>query len=158
SFGCGITLTLMPVSFVNRFASARSRTCPPPTESPMNVIDCPPYLALMALALGTGGAGIVAASDVPDAGRAVPALAALIDATAATISTAGVASRMIRRFTRSVLSPGAQAPGLGKLQVVGGERSDRRRLYAPGSLADPIPRRQSISSTANLQATRFRSE
>ena len=30
--GCGTTLTLMPVSFENRFASARSRTWPPPTE------------------------------------------------------------------------------------------------------------------------------
>src|SRR5437870_5638139 len=52
----------MPVSFVNRVDSARSRWCPPPTESPTNVIDCPPYFAFMAFAFGTGGAFRVAAA------------------------------------------------------------------------------------------------
>jgi|SRR5437763_2952387 len=36
--GCGTTLILIPVSFVNRLASATSRTWPFPTESPTNVI------------------------------------------------------------------------------------------------------------------------
>ena len=60
--GCGTTFTLMPVCWVNFFASARSRWWLPPTESPMNVIDCPPYLALIAAAFGTGGA---ASSQLP---------------------------------------------------------------------------------------------
>ena len=51
----------MPVSFENSVASAASRVCPPPTESPMNVIDWPPYFALIALAFGTGGAPIAVA-------------------------------------------------------------------------------------------------
>ena len=55
--GCGTTFTLIPVSFVNRFASARSRLWLPPTESPMNVIDWPPYSFLRAAAFGTFGAG-----------------------------------------------------------------------------------------------------
>src|SRR4029453_5279321 len=37
--GCGTTVTLMPVSLVNRLASAVSRLFPSPTESPTNVID-----------------------------------------------------------------------------------------------------------------------
>ena len=40
--GWGTTLTLMPVSFVNRVASAMSRVWPLPTESPTNVIVWPP--------------------------------------------------------------------------------------------------------------------
>ena len=36
--GCGVTFTLMPVLAENFCASARSRVCPPPTESPTNVI------------------------------------------------------------------------------------------------------------------------
>src|SRR5712691_7863681 len=36
--GCGTTLTLMPVSWVNRLARLVSRTCPFPTESPTKVI------------------------------------------------------------------------------------------------------------------------
>ena len=59
----------MPVSFVNWVASAMSRVCPPPTESPMNVIDWPPYFALIAAACGTGGALIA----VAEAARVVPA-------------------------------------------------------------------------------------
>src|SRR5256885_13419326 len=55
--GCGTTLTLTPVSLVNRFASARSRTCPLPTESPTNVIFWPWYFFLIAAAFGTFGAG-----------------------------------------------------------------------------------------------------
>ena len=39
-----------------------SRTWPLPTESPTNVIFCPPYFFLIAAALGTFGAGIVAAA------------------------------------------------------------------------------------------------
>jgi hypothetical protein len=46
----------MPVSFVNRFASAVSRTWPLPTESPTNVIFWPPYFLLIAAAFGTFGA------------------------------------------------------------------------------------------------------
>src|SRR3954452_6751274 len=34
--GCGTTVTLIPVSFVNSVASAVSRTWPFPTESPTN--------------------------------------------------------------------------------------------------------------------------
>ena len=60
--GCGTTLTLIPVFFVNCLASAVSRTWPFPTESPTNVIVCPPYFFLIAAALGTFGAGIVAAA------------------------------------------------------------------------------------------------
>ena len=60
--GCGTTLTLIPVFFVNCLASAVSRTLPFPTESPTNVIVCPPYFFLIAAALGTFGAGIVAAA------------------------------------------------------------------------------------------------
>ena len=63
----------MPVSFENRVASAMSRVCPPPTESPMNVIDWPPYFALIALAFGTGGA-LIALAEVA---RVVPAEAML---------------------------------------------------------------------------------
>src|SRR5947207_1211246 len=59
--GCGTTLTLIPVSFENRDASARSRVCPPPTESPTKVIDWPPYFALIAAAFGTVGAVTAAA-------------------------------------------------------------------------------------------------
>ena len=40
--GCGTTFTLMPVSFVNRCASIRSRLCELPTESPTKVIVWPP--------------------------------------------------------------------------------------------------------------------
>src|SRR3954467_730262 len=56
--GCGTTFTLIPVCCENFFASATSRACPPPTESPTNVIVCPPYLDLILDALGTAGAGI----------------------------------------------------------------------------------------------------
>src|SRR5262245_45024363 len=59
--GCGTTFTLTPVSLVNRFASVVSRTLPFPTESPTNVIVCPPYFLLIAAALGTLGAAIAAA-------------------------------------------------------------------------------------------------
>ena len=59
--GCGTTFTLMPVCFENFFASARSRACPPPTESPTNVIVCPPYFDLIDAAFGTDGAGVAAA-------------------------------------------------------------------------------------------------
>ena len=52
----------MPVFFVNCLASAVSRTWPFPTESPTNVIFCPPYFLLIAAALGTFGAFIVAAA------------------------------------------------------------------------------------------------
>src|SRR5438128_2010725 len=58
--GCGTTFTLMPVSFVNRVASKRSRLCELPTESPMNVIFWPPYFAFNDLAFGTAG-GLTAA-------------------------------------------------------------------------------------------------
>ena len=59
--GCGVTLTLIPVSFVKRFASARSRTWPLPTESPTNVIFWPPYFFRIAAAFGTFGAATAAA-------------------------------------------------------------------------------------------------
>src|ERR1043166_7357669 len=59
--GCGTTLTLMPVSFENRLASAVSRTLPAPTESPTNVIFCPWYFLLIAAAFGTFGALTTAA-------------------------------------------------------------------------------------------------
>src|SRR5436189_3732066 len=58
--GCGVTLTLIPVSLLNRLASAVSRLFPSPTESPMKVMLCPPYFALIAFAFGTFG-GLIAA-------------------------------------------------------------------------------------------------
>src|SRR4026209_406068 len=58
---CGTTLTLIPVSFVKRFASAMSRTWPLPTGSPTRVLFCPPYFFLSAAALGTFGAAIAVA-------------------------------------------------------------------------------------------------
>ena len=96
--GCGTTFTLMPVCWVNFFASARSRWWLPPTESPMNVIDCPPYLALIAAAFGTGGAGIVAAAPAVAAVRFVPAVAAPSDANKTSSPIAPVTRTGRRRF------------------------------------------------------------
>src|SRR5215831_7632751 len=86
--GCGTTLTLIPVFLVNCLASAMSRTWPFPTESPTNVIFCPPYFLLIAAALGTFGAGTAAvawarADDVVPAPPAVTMLSAAVSATAA---------------------------------------------------------------------------
>ena len=53
------TLTLIPVSFVNRLASMTSRWFVFPMLSPMNVIDLPPYFALIAAAFATFG-GLIA--------------------------------------------------------------------------------------------------
>ena len=88
-------MTLMPVSFVNRVASAMSRVCPPPTESPMNVIDWPPYFALIAAAFGTLGAAMVALADVA---RVVPAEAMLRETTRARTTTDPVPKMNRRRF------------------------------------------------------------
>ena len=78
--GCGTTFTLIPVCCENFFASAVSRWCPPPTESPMNVIVCPPYFDLIAAAFGTAGGAIAAAAPAVAAVRFVPAVAAPSDA------------------------------------------------------------------------------
>src|SRR6476661_1885378 len=92
----------MPVAFENRVASAVSRVCPPPTESPMNVIDWPPYLALIAAAFGTGGAGIA----VGEAARVVPAEAMLSETRRAGRATDTAPKMKRRRFMgmRSFLS------------------------------------------------------
>ena len=84
----------MPVAFENRVASATSRVCPPPTESPMNVIDWPPYFALIALAFGTGGA-LIAVAEVA---RVVPAEAMLSETTRASRTTDPVPKMNRRRF------------------------------------------------------------
>src|SRR2546430_985527 len=60
--GCGVTFTLMPVSLLNRLASAVSRLFPSPTESPMKGMLWPLYFALIALAFLTCGGLIVAAA------------------------------------------------------------------------------------------------
>ena len=75
-------------------ASAMSRVCPPPTESPMNVIDWPPYFALIAAAFGTGGAPIA----VAEAGRVVPADAMLSETTRASSATDPAPKINGRRF------------------------------------------------------------
>src|SRR5262245_15794428 len=102
--GCGTTFTLIPVCAENFFASARSRWFPPPTESPMNVIDWPPYFFLIAAAPGTAGAGYFEALNVDtaltDAGACVPADATLSETiSAATASPAKTSSE--RCFTTS---------------------------------------------------------
>src|SRR5205085_5854993 len=82
--GCGTTFTLIPVSFVKRVASASSRLCELPTESPMNLIFWPPYFALSALAFGTFGALTAAAAvRLPTCLRAPPAVATLSETTRA---------------------------------------------------------------------------
>src|SRR5439155_23788556 len=59
--GCGLTVTLIPVSLLNRLASAVSRLLPSPTESPTKVMLCPLYLAFIAFAFLTCG-GLIAAA------------------------------------------------------------------------------------------------
>src|SRR5262245_11455956 len=85
--GCGTTVTLIPVSFVNRLASVVSRTWLSPTESPTNVIFWPPYFCLIAAAFGTFGAGTAVAAwaradDVVLAPPAATRLSAAASATA----------------------------------------------------------------------------
>ena len=96
--GCGFTVTLIPVSFVNRFASATSRTCPLPTESPTNVIFCPPYFFLIAAAFGTFGAATAAAWCVR-AGLSLLAAATLSEVTSATAPTTPASTSSLRCFT-----------------------------------------------------------
>ena len=96
--GCGVTLTLIPVSFVNRFASARSRTCPLPTESPTNVIFWPPYFFRIAAAFGTFGAA-TAAACCTCAGRLLLAAATLRDATSAIAPITPARTSNLRCFT-----------------------------------------------------------
>src|SRR6266511_2849187 len=88
----------MPVSFVNRDASATSRTWLPPTESPMNVIFCPPYLLFNAFAFGTAG-GLMAAADVAVASLRVPAVATLIETSTANTTASPVTTISTRYFT-----------------------------------------------------------
>src|SRR6266516_4001298 len=95
--GCGVTFTVIPVSLVNLVASSRSRVCPPPTESPTNVIVCPPYFALIAFALGTGGA-VVAARDCAAVPCRVPAEATLSDTTRASAAANAVKTTSARCF------------------------------------------------------------
>src|SRR5689334_5985426 len=96
--GCGTTDTLMPVSFVKRFASAVSRTWPLPTESPTNVIFCPPYFFLSAAAFGTFGAAIAVACCAA-VGLALPAATTLREATSATTPTTPARISSLRCFT-----------------------------------------------------------
>ena len=70
----------MPVCCENFFASAVSRWCPPPTESPTNVIVCPPYFDLIDAAFGTVGGAIDAAAEL-----AFALLPVLLVAAAATL-------------------------------------------------------------------------
>ena len=95
--GCGTTLTLIPVSFENRFASAVSRLLPSPTESPTNVIFWPPYFFLIAAAFGTFGAAI-AVECLAAVGRAFPTVAAS-EATSATAPINPNMARALRYFT-----------------------------------------------------------
>ena len=97
--GCGTTFTLMPVSFVKRFASARSRLWPSPTESPTNVIFCPPYFFLIAFAFGTFGAAMAAALWARD-GLLLLAAATLRDAISAIAPTSPA-----RRSSRCFIPP-----------------------------------------------------
>src|SRR5262245_10863389 len=105
--GCGTTFTLIPVSFVNRLASAVSRTWPLPTESPTNVIVCPPYFLLIAAALGTFGAGIDAAALCACAGLLLLAVATLRKAMSASTLTPPPRPSSLRCFTvpRPFLDP-----------------------------------------------------
>src|SRR5262249_53597255 len=98
--GCGTTLTLMPVSFVNRPARAKSRWWPPPTESPTKVIDWPPYFALIAAAFGTGGAAMA----VVRAARLVLADAMLSETTSARRLTRPAQKTRERGLTLLILS------------------------------------------------------
>src|SRR6266566_5610671 len=97
--GCGTTLTWIPVSVWNRFASARSRLWLPPTAlSPTNVIFCPWYFALIFFAFATGGALIAFAA----VGRCVarfPAAATLSEATRATTPVSPTKTSTTRCFT-----------------------------------------------------------
>src|SRR6266545_2890217 len=96
--GCGTTFTLMPVSFVNRDASATSRTWPPPTESPTKVIFCPPYFAFNAFALGTAG-GLTTAADRAALTLRVPAEAMLSVTTKASTAASPATKTTARCFT-----------------------------------------------------------
>src|SRR5262245_11319145 len=105
AWGWAMTLTLIPVSLVNRAASARSRLCVRPMLSPMKVIDCPPYFALIAAAFATLG-GLTAAAvlwlDVP----AVPA--ATISRARASAAASPTTASAARCFTLHVLSEHAE--------------------------------------------------
>src|SRR2546421_853703 len=80
--GCGSTVTLIPVSLLNRLASAVSRLFPSPTESPTKVMLWPPYFALIAFAFLTCGGLIMSAT--PFTGLGLPrATAQLTKATRA---------------------------------------------------------------------------
>ena len=96
--GCGVTLTLIPVSFVNRLASATSRTWPLPTESPTNVIFCPPYFFRIAAAFGTFGAA-TAAACCTCAGLLLLAAATLRDAISAIAPITPARTSSLRCFT-----------------------------------------------------------
>ena len=97
-----------------------SRVCPPPTESPMNVIDWPPYFALIAAAFGTGGAPIA----VAEALRVVPAEAMLSETTRASSATDPV-PRMNRRRFMSITSFRTRRPRASSIAM---NRSPRQTL------------------------------
>src|SRR5512133_214118 len=88
----------MPVSWLNFLASAVSRLFPSPTESPTNVIFCPPYFFLIAAAFGTFGAAIAAAWCVR-AGLLLLAAATLREATSAIAPTTPARTSSLRCFT-----------------------------------------------------------
>src|SRR5438093_8161668 len=101
--GCGVTFTLMPVSLVNRLASAVSRLFPSPTESPTNVMLWPPYFFLIAAAFLTRGGLIVAAVRCACVGLLLAA-ATLKEAMSASTPTPPARTSSLRCFTPPLLS------------------------------------------------------
>ena len=103
STGCGTSLTLMPVFLENWATSNWSRVWLLPTgPSPRNVIDCPPYFALMALAFGTGGGLTAVAADGAAGtatGPALPAVATLNDVIRANAPVSPTTTSTARCFT-----------------------------------------------------------
>src|SRR5215212_3105180 len=100
--GCGTRLTLMPVSFLKRATSLRSRLWLAPTAaSPTKVIFWPWYFALSAARFGTLGGTIAAdlAGEACVAGRDVPAAATLSDAINVTAPTNPATTSSARCFT-----------------------------------------------------------
>src|SRR2546423_4838394 len=96
--GCGSTVTLIPVSLLNRVASAVSRLFPSPTESPTKVMLWPPYFALIAFAFLTCGGLIVAAARCTCA-RPLVAAAVLREAMRARAPTPPAGTSSLLCFT-----------------------------------------------------------
>src|SRR6266516_1425925 len=154
SFGCGITVTVIPVSVWNRFASARSRLwLRPMSASPTKVIFWALYFARILPAFCTAG-GLIAAAANLCAAR-VPAAATLSEATRATTPMSPTTTSTTRCFTiptflsaqRRVFprSPSlypyevhASSGGLETYDLCSGWSSDKRllsRAFRRGSLS-----------------------